>query len=179
MTYLWLLWWPIKEVHFLQRWWWRLRWKLRWKLTVASSRKSSSSSSWSSSLARPSPTFAIIIRACCHEAIFSKTLAWVFFWCLFMYKNSTKKLKNLGRCFHEWKLVWSFGPIYMVKRVKNSEKNAIFQNLLKTHPKMLNAWNKCLPTHFGGCFAKFLESVLILGRSKCHFLALETGTFGG
>ena len=47
----------------------------------------------------------MIIRACCHEATFSKTLAWVFFWCLFMYRNGTKNLKNLGRRFHEWKLV--------------------------------------------------------------------------
>ena len=45
------------------------------------------------------------IRACCHEATFSKTLAGVFFWCLFMYRNGTKILKNLGRRFHEWKLV--------------------------------------------------------------------------
>ena len=47
----------------------------------------------------------LYIRACCHEAIFSKTLAWVIFWCLFMYKNGTKFLKNLGRRFHDWKLV--------------------------------------------------------------------------
>ena len=79
------------------------------------------------------------VRACCHEATFSKTLAGVFFWCLFMYRNGTKNLKNLGRRFHEWKLVWSFGLIYSVKRVKNSEKNAIFQNWPKTHPKMLYA----------------------------------------
>ena len=29
-------------------------------------------------------------RVCCHEAIFSKTLGWVFFCCLFMYRNGTK-----------------------------------------------------------------------------------------
>ena len=34
-------------------------------------------------------------RAYCHKAIFSKTLAWVFFWCLFMYRNGTK---NCDRC---------------------------------------------------------------------------------
>ena len=74
-------------------------------------------------------------RACCHAATFSKTLAGVFFCCLFMFRNGTKKLKNLGRRFHEWKLVWSFGLIYRVKRVKNSVKNALFKNWLKTHPK--------------------------------------------
>ena len=44
-------------------------------------------------------------RVCCHEAIFSKTLAWVFFCCLFMYRNGTKILKKIGRRFHDWKLV--------------------------------------------------------------------------
>ena len=44
-------------------------------------------------------------------------------------------------------------------------------------PKNGNAWTKCLPNHFGGCFARFLDSVLISGRSKCHFLALENGHF--
>ena len=47
----------------------------------------------------------LTIRACCHKAIFSKTLAGVFFWCLFMYRNGTKNLKNLGLRFHDWKLV--------------------------------------------------------------------------
>ena len=49
--------------------------------------------------------FAMHSRAYCHEAIVSKTLAWVFFCRLFMYRNGTKKLKNLGRRFHDWKLV--------------------------------------------------------------------------
>ena len=44
-------------------------------------------------------------------------------------------------------------------------------------PENGNAWSKCLPHHFGGCFAGFLESVLIFWRSKCHFLALENGHF--
>ena len=83
--------------------------------------------------------YALSSRACCHEATFSKTLAGVFFCCLFISRNGTKFLKNLGRRFHEWKLVWSFGLIYRVKRVKNSVKNAIFKNRLETHPKMLNA----------------------------------------
>ena len=50
-------------------------------------------------------SFAAYIRACHHEAIFSKSLAWVFFCCLFMFRNGLKNLKNLGRCFHEWKMV--------------------------------------------------------------------------
>ena len=55
------------------------------------------------------PLVPLDIRAYCHEATFSKTLAWVFFWCLFMYRNGTKNLKNFGRHFHDWKLVWNFG----------------------------------------------------------------------
>ena len=35
----------------------------------------------------------------------------------------------------------------------------------------------CLLMYFGGCFARFLESVLRLGRLKCHFLARENGHF--
>ena len=41
----------------------------------------------------PSPPH-IGSRACCHEAIFSKTLAWVFFCCLFMHRNGIKSLKK-------------------------------------------------------------------------------------
>ena len=48
-----------------------------------------------------SHSIMLYIRAYCHKAIFSKTLAWVFFWCLFMYRNGTKILKNLGRRFHD------------------------------------------------------------------------------
>ena len=48
-------------------------------------------------------------RACCHEVIFSKILAWVFFWCLFMFRIGTKNLKNLSLIFHEWKLVLVLG----------------------------------------------------------------------
>ena len=47
-------------------------------------------------------TFWIVYnRASHHEANFSKSLAWVFFWCLFMFRNDLKKLKNLGRSFHD------------------------------------------------------------------------------
>ena len=123
-------------------------------------------------LFRCSPLTIMTIRACCHEATFSKTLAGVFFWCLFMYRNGTKNLKNLGRRFHDWKLVWSFCLIYRVKRVQNSQKKCDFPKLAQNPPKNRNAWTKCLSNHFGGCFARFLESVLRLGRSKCHFLAL-------
>ena len=63
------------------------------------------------------------------------------------------------------------------KRHKNDKKYAIFQNLLITRPKMLNAWNKCLIHHFGGCFARFLNSVLNFGRSKSHFFSLKKGHF--
>ena len=48
---------------------------------------------------------ALCSRACHHEAFFSKSLAWVFFCCLFMFRNGLKKLKNLGQSFHDWKMV--------------------------------------------------------------------------
>ena len=44
-------------------------------------------------------------------------------------------------------------------------------------PENGNTWPNCLPHHFGGCFARFLESVLRFGRLKSHFLALENGHF--
>ena len=52
-----------------------------------------------------------------------------------------------------------------------------FQNPLNTHPKMVNACNKCQTYHFGGCFAGFPESVLRFGRSKSHFLVPKSGHF--
>ena len=56
------------------------------------------------------------IRASHHEATFSKSLAWVFFWCLFMFRNDLKILKNLGRSFHDWKMVLKItNPHYRVK----------------------------------------------------------------
>ena len=42
----------------------------------------------------------------------------------------------------------------------------IFKNWLDTRPKMLNAWTKCPINHFGGCFARFLESVLRFGLTN-------------
>ena len=47
----------------------------------------------------------LVSRACCHEVIFSKILAWVFFWCLFMFRIGLKNFKNLSLIFHEGKLV--------------------------------------------------------------------------
>ena len=41
----------------------------------------------------------------------------------------------------------------MGKRLKNDQKYAIFQNWLKTHPKVLNARNKRVLHHFGGVLA--------------------------
>ena len=42
-------------------------------------------------------------RACCHEANFSKSLAWVFFWCLFMIRIGLKNFKTLSLILHDWK----------------------------------------------------------------------------
>ena len=70
-----------------------------------------------------------------------------------------------------------FCPFIGGKWLQNGAKNAIFQNWPKTRPKMINAWNKCLTNHLGGCFAWFLEPVLRFGRSKSHFLSLEKRHF--
>ena len=101
------------------------------------------------------PLHLLHTRVCCHKAIFSKTLAWVVFCCSFMYRNSTKKLKNLGRRFHEWKLVWSFGLIYSVKRVKNSVKNAISKIGLKPTHKCQTYKTNVLLTILGGSWLFF------------------------
>ena len=42
-------------------------------------------------------------RACCREANFSKSLAWVFFWCLFMIRIGLKNFKTLSLILHDWK----------------------------------------------------------------------------
>ena len=34
-------------------------------------------------------------RACCREVNFSKSLAWVFFWCLFMFRIGLQIFKNV------------------------------------------------------------------------------------
>ena len=62
-------------------------------------------------------------------------------------------------------------------RTISDKKCTIFQNPPNSHPKMVIAWNKCLIHHFGGCFARFLNSDLSFGPSKSHFLSLEKGTF--
>ena len=49
--------------------------------------------------------YRVIIRACCREANFSKSLAWVFFWCLFMIRIGLKNFKTLSLILHDWKLV--------------------------------------------------------------------------
>ena len=59
----------------------------------------------SGSQLQPGGKTMMTIRASHHEATFSMSLAWVFFWCLFMVRIDLKNLKNLGRSFHEWKMV--------------------------------------------------------------------------
>ena len=63
------------------------------------------------------------------------------------------------------------------KRRKNDWKYAIFQNSSNARSKMLNAWNECLVHHFGGCFARFFNSVFSFGRSKSCFLSREKRHF--
>ena len=67
-------------------------------------------------------------RASHHEATFSKSLAWVFFWCLFMFRNDLKNLKNLGRSFHDWKMVLKItNPHYRVK-IQNCRRPMVWPN---------------------------------------------------
>ena len=68
--------------------------------------------------------------------------------------------------------VFVFWPFKGVKRAKKYD----FLKLAWYSPKNGNVWPKCLPDHFGGYFTRFLDSVLRLGRSKCHFLARENAT---
>ena len=56
-------------------------------------------------------THTCILECVVIRQFFSKTLAWVFFYCLFMYRNGTKNLKNLGQRFHEGKMVWNL-PLF-------------------------------------------------------------------
>ena len=78
----------------------------------------------------------------------------------------------------------------MGKRLKNDQKYAIFQNWLKTNPKVLNAQNKWVLHHFGGMLALksglgfFVSApeVPFFGTSKRAILAgfkpiLENRTF--
>ena len=53
----------------------------------------------------------------------------------------------------------------------------IFTIWLDTRPKMETHDPNFYPTILGGVSRGFLVSVLGLGRSKCHFLALENGQF--
>ena len=52
-----------------------------------------------------------------------------------------------------------------------------FQKLAWNSPENGNAWTKCLPHHFGGCFTRFLESVLRFRHWKCHFFGISKWLF--
>ena len=49
------------------------------------------------------PHHQLSSRACCREANFSKSLAWVFFWCLFMIRIGLKNFTTLSLILHDWK----------------------------------------------------------------------------
>ena len=86
-----------------------------------------------------------------------------YFWLISKFRPSSGQITFFGRLAG--------------KRGLKRSKNSIFQNPLITRPNMLNAWNKCLPHHFGGCFARFSDSVGWFRRSKSYFLAPENGHF--
>ena len=85
--------------------------------------------------------------------------------------------------FSHWLLIWprtspaNFWVRAQRKTAQNSPKNAIFQNLLYTHPKLENARNKCLFRHFGRMLA--WESCLCLwfGALEVPFLGAWTWAF--
>ena len=68
--------------------------------------------------------------------------------------------------------LFSFWPFKRVKQLQNASKNMIFKNWLDSRPKMLNAWSRCLIKHFGGCFARFLDSAKV-PVFKCQKMALR------
>ena len=67
----------------------------------------------------------------------------------------------------------------MGKRLKNDQKYAIFQNWLKTHPKVLNAQTKRVLHHFGGMLVEKVVSffVFFFGARSAIFWHLKTGNF--
>ena len=72
-----------------------------------------------------------------------------------------------GCATHLWR--GTILPCCNGKRAPGRPKISNFQKLAWYSPENRNAWTKCLPHHFGGCFARFFESVLRFGRSACHF----------
>ena len=69
-----------------------------------------------------------------------------------------------------------FGP-YRGETGQNRWKICNFTKLSWYSPKNENAWPKCLPHHFGGCFVRFSESVFRFGRSKCQKMAVRAAKF--
>ena len=67
--------------------------------------------------------------------LFPKPKLGYFFAAFLCTEIAQTNLKNLGRSFHESKLVWIFGLIYRVKRVKNSEKKRFSKIGLKPTQK--------------------------------------------
>ena len=85
---------------------------------------------------------------------------WVDIWVMhFHFRASIKPiLKNLGRRFHDWKLV--------------------FKNWLKTHPKSETHDPNVYTTILGGVSRGFWTPFLDRGARNAIFLNVKTGTFG-
>ena len=66
--------------------------------------------------------------------------------------------------------------VFVVWFIKGKTAMRFFK-LVWYSPKNGNAWTKCLPNHFGGCFARFLTPMLNLGAQNAIFWHLKTGTF--
>ena len=103
----------------------------------------------------------------------------MIFWCLFMYRNGTKNLKNLGRRFHDWKLVWSFGLVYSVKCVKNSGKKTWFSKIGLKPTQKPKHMNQMSTQPFWGVFREVFWSLFLdWGAWSAIFWHVKTGTFG-
>jgi hypothetical protein len=73
-------------------------------------------------------------------------------------ESHQKKIQNYRPINKKIRTVFRFWPFNRVKRLQNDGNYGTFGQI---------------PNDFGGCFARFLDSVLRLGRSKCRFLAIE------
>ena len=109
--------------------------------------------------------------------LFQKPLLGCFFLLPFYVQKWHKKIEKSRSTFSWLETGLKFWPHLQGKTGPKQPKKCDFPKLAQNPPKNRNAWTRCLPNHFGGCFARFLDSVLRSGRTKCNFLALENGHF--
>ena len=118
---------------------------------------------------------ALHTRACCREVKFSKTLAWVIFWCLFMCRIDI---------YLSWKklIMFSWGeislkiwPVLKGKWLKIGLNRAYFKNGLLLIQTWKTRKTNVYSTIFGGSWREKVVSVFGFRRSKSHFWAPKNG----